>query len=87
MEELQKLLLYHFGGVVVSTSIRIAGDELDEDIINYIKREMGLAVGETTAEEIKKEIGCALPLVTEKTMEVRGRDLATRTSEEHYNNF
>lgn len=63
------------GGVVISNSLRTAGDELDEDIINYIKREMGLAIGETTAEEIKKEIGCALPLMTEASMEVRGRDL------------
>ncbi|MBQ2916956.1 MAG: rod shape-determining protein [Clostridia bacterium] len=63
------------GGVVVSHSLRIAGDELDEDIINYIKREMGLAIGETTAEEIKMEIGCATPLMTELSMEIRGRDL------------
>ena len=62
------------GGIVVSNSIRIAGDELDEDIINYVKREKNLAIGETTAEEIKKEIGCAMPLVTEASMEVRGRD-------------
>ena len=65
------------GGVVVSNSLRIAGDELDEDIIDYIKKTMGLAIGETTAEEIKIEIGCALPLMTEKTMEIRGRDLTT----------
>ena len=64
------------GGIVVSHSLRIAGDELDEDITNYIKKEMGLAIGETTAEEIKTEIGCALPLMTEMNMEVRGRDLA-----------
>ncbi len=64
------------GGVVVSNSLRIAGDELDEDIIDYIKKEMGLAIGETTAEEIKKEIGCALPLMTEMSMEIRGRDLS-----------
>ena len=63
------------GGVVVSNSLRIAGDELDEDIIDYVKKEMGLAIGETTAEEIKKEIGCALPLMTEMSMEIRGRDL------------
>ena len=63
------------GGVVISNSLRTAGDELDEDIVNYIKREMGLAIGETTAEEIKIEIGCALPLMTEESMEVRGRDL------------
>jgi len=64
------------GGVVVSNSLRIAGDELDEDIMDYIKKEMGLAIGETTAEEIKKEIGCALPLMTELSMEIRGRDLS-----------
>jgi rod shape-determining protein MreB len=63
------------GGIVVSHSLRTAGDELDEDIMNYIKREEGLAIGETTAEEIKMTIGCALPLMTEMEMEVRGRDL------------
>lgn len=63
------------GGVVISHSLRIAGDELDEDIVNYIKKEMNLAVGETTAEQIKIEIGCANPLMTEMSMEVRGRDL------------
>ena len=65
------------GGIVVSNSIRIAGDELNEDIINYIKRELNLSIGETTAENIKLELGCALPLMTEKSMEVRGRDLNT----------
>ena len=64
------------GGIVVSHSLRIAGDELDEDIVNYIKREMNLAIGETTAEQIKIELGCAMPLMTEMSMEVRGRDLA-----------
>lgn len=65
------------GGIVVSNSLRVAGDELDEDIINYIKREMNLAIGETTAEQIKMEIGCAMPLVTDIPMEIRGRDLTT----------
>lgn len=63
------------GGIVVSNSLRIAGDELDEDIVNYVKREFGLAIGETTAEEIKTEIGCAAPLMTVMSMEVKGRDL------------
>ena len=63
------------GGIVVSHSLRIAGDELDEDIVNYIKREMNLAVGDTTAEQIKVQIGCAMPLMTEISMEIRGRDL------------
>lgn len=65
------------GGIVISHSLRIAGDELDEDITNYIKREYNLAIGDTTAEEIKKQIGCALPLMTEMTMDVTGRDLNT----------
>ena len=64
------------GGIVVSYSLRIAGDELDDEIVNYVKREMNLAIGETTAEQIKISIGCAMPLMTEMTMEVRGRDLA-----------
>ena len=63
------------GGIVVSNSLRIAGDELDEDIVNYIKKEFNLAIGETTAEQIKLKIGCAMPLMTEMSMEIRGRDL------------
>ena len=63
------------GGIVISHSLRTAGDELDEDIVNYIKHEMNLAIGETTAEEIKMQIGCAMPLMTEMSMEIRGRDL------------
>ena len=63
------------GGIVVCNSLRVAGDELDEDIINYVKREMNLAIGETTAEQIKKELGCAMPLMTEMSMQIKGRDL------------
>ena len=63
------------GGIVVCNSLRIAGDELDEDIINYVKKEMNLAIGETTAEQIKKQIGCAMPLMTQMSMEIKGRDL------------
>ena len=65
------------GGIVVSNSIRVAGDELDNDIVSYVKKELNLSIGETTAEEVKKEIGCALPLMTEMSKEIRGRDLAT----------
>ena len=65
------------GGVVVSNSIRVAGDELDNDIVSYVKKELNLSIGETTAEEVKKEIGCALPLMTEMSKEIRGRDLTT----------
>ena len=64
------------GGIVVSHSLKVAGDELDEDIVNYVKREMGLAIGLTTAEQIKLQIGCASPLMTEMSMEIRGRDLS-----------
>ena len=65
------------GGIVVSHSLRVAGDELDEEIVNYIKREMNLAVGDTTAEQIKMQLGCAMSLMTEMSMEIRGRDLTT----------
>lgn len=65
------------GGIVISTSIRTAGDKLDEDIVEYVKREFGLIIGQTTAEQIKMQVGCAKPLVTETTMQVRGRDIQT----------
>lgn len=63
------------GGVVVCDSLRIAGDELDEAIINYVKKELNLAIGQTTAEEIKINLGCAKPLMSIETMQIRGRDL------------
>ncbi len=72
-----EVAIISLGGIVESNSLRIAGDELDEDIINYIRKEMNLAIGETTAEQIKKEIGCAMPLLTESSMEIKGRDLTT----------
>ena len=65
------------GGIVVSNSIRIAGDELDEDIINYLRKRANLSIGEKTAEEIKIEVGCAMPLLPDLKMEIRGRDLNT----------
>ena len=63
------------GGIVVSHSLRVAGDELDEDIVNYIKRELNLVIGNTTAEQIKIQIGCAMPLMTDTSMKIRGRYL------------
>lgn len=72
-----EIAVISLGGIVVSNSLRIAGDELDEDIINYIKREKNLYIGDTTAEQIKMQIGCAMPLMTDSTMEIRGRDLST----------
>ena len=65
------------GGIVTSQSIRIGGDELDDAIINFIKKEFSLALGERTAEEIKIALGCAYPLEQEVYAEIRGRDLVT----------
>jgi rod shape-determining protein MreB len=63
------------GGIVVSQSIRMAGNKLDEAIIRYIRRQYNLMIGERTAEEIKIKIGSAYRQDTEMTMEIRGRDL------------
>ena len=65
------------GGIVVSQSIRVGGDELDEAIISYVKKEYKLLIGSQTAEEIKLEIGSAYPLPQEEQAEIRGRDLVT----------
>src|SRR5580704_17774085 len=65
------------GGIVTSQSVRIGGDELDEGIIAYIKKEYSLALGERTAEEIKIALGSACPLEEELHAEIRGRDLIT----------
>jgi len=61
-------------GIVVSTSVRVAGNKMDDAIASYIKRKYNLMVGERMAEEVKIQIGSALPLEQELTMEVRGRD-------------
>lgn len=65
------------GGMVLSRSVRVAGDEVDEAIISYFKKERNLLIGERTAEETKIRLGSALPEKEEKTIEVKGRDLAT----------
>jgi rod shape-determining protein MreB len=65
------------GGIVSSESIRIAGDELDDAIITYVKKEYSLALGERTAEEIKVALASAYPLEEELYAEIRGRDLVT----------
>jgi len=65
------------GGIVVSESIRIGGDEQDEAIVNYCKHEHKLLIGQQTAEEVKLEIGSAAPLPEEVTTEIRGRDMVT----------
>ena len=63
------------GGIVGATSLRVAGDKMDQAISDYIKSKYNLAIGENTAEEIKIKIGCAIPLKEEATIEIRGRDL------------
>jgi rod shape-determining protein MreB and related proteins len=63
------------GGIVVAQSIRIGGDELDEAIISWVKREYKLMIGSQTAEEVKLEIGSAYPLREEVQAEIRGRDM------------
>jgi rod shape-determining protein MreB len=65
------------GGIVVSTSIRVAGDEMDQEIVAYARQMHNMLIGERTAEEIKIEAGSAFPLERELTVELRGRDLAT----------
>ena len=64
------------GGIVASTSLRVAGDKMDQAISDHIKSKYNLAIGENMAEKIKIKIGCALALKPELTLEVRGRDLA-----------
>src|SRR5215211_5078819 len=63
------------GGIVVFNSLRVGGNKFDESITSYIRKKYNLMVGERTAEEVKIQIGTALPLERELTMEVRGRDL------------
>jgi rod shape-determining protein MreB len=65
------------GGIVSALSIRVGGDELDQAIMNWVKKEFSLMLGERTAEEIKMAIGSAYPLRDEPDAEIRGRDLAT----------
>ena len=65
------------GGLVVSKSLDIAGDEMDEAVMIHFRRKYNLLIGETTAEEVKIQIGSVFPLKEEKTMEVKGRDQAT----------
>ncbi|MBS2968725.1 rod shape-determining protein MreB [Metabacillus sp. KIGAM252] len=72
-----EVAIISFGGVVSCHSIRIGGDQLDEDIVTYVRKKYNLLVGERTAEQIKIEIGYALVDHEELTMDVRGRDLVT----------
>jgi rod shape-determining protein MreB len=72
-----EVALMSTGGIVVSRSLRVAGDELDQDIITYIRNKYNLFIGERMSEQVKMAIGSAYPLPTEKTLDVRGRNLVT----------
>jgi len=72
-----EVAIISMGGLVVSRSLRVAGDELDQDIITYIRNKYNLFIGERMAENVKIQIGSAYPLPTERTMAVRGRNLVT----------
>ncbi|MEY4229286.1 MAG: rod shape-determining protein MreB [Actinomycetota bacterium] len=63
------------GGIVTAQSVRVAGDELDEAVLQYVKKEFSLAIGDRTAEEIKMHMGSAWPLEDELTADIRGRDM------------
>ena len=65
------------GGIVASTSVKVAGNEIDESIVEYLKRKKGIAIGLSAAENLKIELGCALPLVSEISKQIRGRHLDT----------
>ncbi len=63
------------GGIVASTSVKVAGNKLDRAIIDYVKKQYNLSIGDKTAEEIKIQIGSAVPVTEELSMAVKGRDL------------
>ncbi|MCG8538905.1 MAG: rod shape-determining protein [Clostridia bacterium] len=78
-----EIAIISLGGIVTSKSIRIGGDEMDEAIVYYIKKEYNLMIGERTAEETKITIGSAFPKIKEEKMEIRGRDLVTGLPKTH----
>ncbi len=66
-----------FGGVVSANTVKVAGDRMDEDIVQYVRKHYNVLIGERTAENVKKEIGYALVPHKSETMEIRGRDVMT----------
>lgn len=72
-----EVAIFSLGGIVISRSIRVAGDEMDEDIVQYMRTKHNLLIGEPTAEKVKIEIGSGYPLPQERVMTVKGRDLVT----------
>ena len=71
-----EVAIISLSGIVYAASVRIGGDKFDESIINYVRRNYGILIGETTAERIKHEIGTAFPSTEMRELEVRGRNLA-----------
>jgi len=71
-----EVAIISLSGIVYAASVRIGGDKFDESIINYVRRNYGILIGETTAERIKQEIGTAFPSTEILELEVRGRNLA-----------
>lgn len=72
-----EVAIFSMGGIVISRSIRVAGDEMDEDIINYMRTKYNLLIGERMAERAKMECGSAYPLPEERSITMRGRNLIT----------
>ncbi len=72
-----EMAVFSMGGIVVSRSLRVAGDEMDQEIISYVRNKYNLLIGERMAERVKLTIGSAYPLKEEKTMGVRGRNLVS----------
>ncbi|MBC7871565.1 MAG: rod shape-determining protein [Chitinophagaceae bacterium] len=72
-----EIAIFSLGGIVISRSIRVAGDEMDEDIVQYMRTKHNLLIGEPTAERVKMQIGSGFPLVREDVLAVSGRNLVT----------
>jgi rod shape-determining protein MreB len=72
-----EVAIFSLGGIVISRSIRVAGDEMDEDIVQYMRTKHNLLVGEPMAQKVKEEIGSAYPLAQERVISVKGRNLVT----------
>ncbi len=72
-----EVAIFSLGGIVISRSIRVAGDEMDEDIVQYMRTKHNLLIGEPTAQKVKEDIGSAYPLPQERTIPVKGRNLMT----------
>ena len=72
-----EIAVLSLGGIVTCESLRVAGDKIDFDIIKYIRRKYNVDIGPVTAEVLKQNLGCAMPLMSEKVMTIKGRDLGT----------